>query len=65
MKVGDLVKNRQRHRYSVGVIVAVGYNKLWESDTVSTCPHPDIWVETAAGLRVWIHKNVEVISESR
>ena len=47
MKVGDLVKNKNRRRYSVGLVTAIGYAKKWTTWLEAEGPNP---VEEEMGI---------------
>ena len=65
MKVGDLVKNKQRRQNPVGLVIAMGYAKNWKSWREAEGPNPDVWVLTQKGEKRWNYYWLEVISESR
>jgi len=63
MKVGDLVKNRNLRRCSVGIVTAIGYGKNWKTYIESEYINPDVWVLTALGERRWPYCWLTVVSE--
>jgi len=65
MKVGDIVKNKNRRRNPVGLVTAIGYAKKWTTWLEAEGPNPDVWVLTPVGEERWNYYWLEVISESR
>lgn len=62
MKVGDLVKNRTGH---TGIVTGMGYDGTYLKHDECVWKNPDVHVLTVNGRRLWVYRQLEVISESR